>query len=171
MCAKGTWSAKSGAETAKVCEPCPAGKWSPARGATTPLTCADCSPGTWSSTKGASSLLACNKCGPGKYSEEMAATNESTCTACQLGTYQPIDGASNRTLCIPCAVSNLISLELWLGGGICCLWCSSNWNLLTSCRNAQVGNYSKTAGVEVCKQCPFGTWASQMSQILPSSSR
>ena len=126
-CRNGTFSARSGAMTARVCRPCAPGRYASSPGA---IHCPFCQAGTYASSTGmlacprcwaggfqsASGGSACHACLPGKYS---ASTGGSACSACLAGTVQPARGGSaciacnasaeysseGDALCLPCAVS------------------------------------------------------------------
>lgn len=126
-CRNGTFSARSGAMTARACRPCAPGRYASSLGTTG---CDSCRAGTWASMSGAavcprcgagtfqsaSGGSGCHACLPGRYS---ASAGGSACSTCLAGTVQPARGGSaciacnasaeysseGDALCLPCAVS------------------------------------------------------------------
>ncbi|KAJ6240013.1 insulin-like growth factor binding protein [Anaeramoeba flamelloides] len=150
ICAIGTYSNKTDANSVDDCRPCPFGSYSDLEGMSQ---CAQCSPGTFQNETGKS---ACFTCEMGKYSDTYGLKN---CIECESGTYNSFEGQQSSSSCVKCPAGTYGLKE----GAV---------NYEESCQNCPMGTYNDERGAKSnlsCTKCPMGSYNDRIGSASNTS--
>ena len=136
-----------GSDGLSSCKKCSQGRFSAEDHLAAPdlpdLPCDACPSGTWSDISGAISSTVCASCNVGRYGVEVGALSKSACKMCAIGRFSARARASSPASCVACPTGYS---QYSVGEG--------------SCIPCRPGNTAGEEGMEYCKQCALGKFAS-----------